>query len=144
MNILVPFLLVASLSLGSAEPLAVIIHPECPLQAMTRQEAADLFMGRRRRLPSGETALVVEALRPEEVRAAFYRALTGLALPDVRARWAQAFFSGQGQPPCQVPDSKAMLDLVAAHRGAVGFVARSQVTPRVKLVLVLDAGDAAP
>ena len=47
-------------------------------------------------------------------------------------------FSGQAQPPRQALSGDAVIDLVASHPGAVGFVEQSLVTERVKAVLVLD------
>lgn len=138
MNRRLLLLLLLALPLRADGPLAVVVNPQCPLQTLTRQQTADLFLGTAKRLPSGEVALPIEQVLPEEIRSQFYLRLTRLSLPSIRSRWARILFSGQGRPPSQATSGAALLDLVATHRNAVGFLEQSQVTDRVKVVLILE------
>jgi hypothetical protein len=124
--------------LAAADPLVIIVNPQSPVQALTRREAADLFLGRRQRFPTGEIAIPIEQILPEDTRRQFYLRLTQLPLAAVRSHWARIFFSGQGQPPRQAADAEAMLELVATHQNTVGFLEQSRVTDRVRVVLVLE------
>jgi hypothetical protein len=119
------------------QALVVIVNPECGVTRLTREEAVDIFMGRQRRLPSGLLALPVEQVRPPDTRARFYKLLVNLPLPQVRAYWARLAFSGQAQPPLETSNDDETLEVVAANKGAIGFVLASRVDRRVRGVLRL-------
>jgi len=133
--------LLAATALAAAEPLVIIVNAESGVTQMTRAEVANIFMGRQKRLSSNQVALPVELVESEEERNRFYLLLVNLPLSQVRAHWARLFFSGQAQPPHQAHTVAELLDLVAANRGAVGFVPRSKVTRKVKVVLSLGGED---
>jgi hypothetical protein len=127
---------------GAAGPLVVIVHPDSGITQMTRAEVGRLFLGSQKRLASGLVALPVEPLSPALDRVRFYQMLLHLPLPQVRSYWAQLYFSAQAQPPRQAKDNQEVLEIVAANKGAVGFVEQSQVNGRVRAVLTLDDPDA--
>ena len=136
--------LLAATALAAAEPLVIIVNLESGVAQMTRAEVTNIFMGRQKRLTSNLAALPVEWVESEEERNRFYLLLVNLPLSQVRAHWARLFFSGQAQPPRQAQSVDEVLDLVAANKGAVGFVPRSRVTRKVKVVLSLGDGNEAP
>jgi ABC-type phosphate transport system substrate-binding protein len=120
------------------EALVVIVHPGSGITQLTKAEATDIFMGRQRRLPNGLLALPVEPLGPDSVRSRFYQLLVNLPLPQVRAYWATLYFTGKAQPPRQTGSPEETLEVVAANKGAIGFVEESRLDHRVRGVLRLD------
>jgi hypothetical protein len=130
--------LATSLGMAAEDPIVVIVNPAAGVSRLTREEATNLFMGRQRYLGKGLVALPVEMVEPEEVRARFYERLVNLPLPQVRAYWARVYFSGKAQPPRQTSSAAETLDVVAANKGAIGFVLQSKLDRRVKPVLALD------
>jgi len=90
--------------------------------------AAAIFMGRQRRLANGALALPVEQIQPGPDR--------------VRAYWATLYFSGKAQPPRQTESPEETLQVVAANKGAIGFVEASRVDRRVRGILLLGEGAA--
>ena len=131
-------ILLAASALATAEPLAVVVNPDSGITRLSRAEVGRLFMGAQTRFKSGLVALPVEPLNPGADRARFYQMLVNLPLPRVRSYWAQMYFSGQAQPPHQARDYQEVLEIVANSKGAVGFVAQSQVKGQVRVVLTLD------
>jgi hypothetical protein len=121
------------------DDLMVIINPESGVNAMTEEEVVHLFMGRQKRLGSGRLAIPVEPAGELDLRTRFYDVLVHASLPQVRSYWARMWFSGQAQPPLQAQNSKEVIEMVRANKGAIGFVARSELAPGVKTVLVLHA-----
>lgn len=136
-HVLAALLFAAAPALRSQEPIAVIVHPESGVSQLTREEVTNIYMGRKKRLPSGLTALPVEQTNPRPVWAHFYRLLVNKDLAEINAYWARLFFSGQAQPPHRAQSAQEVVDTVAANRGAIGFVERSKADRRVKVVLVL-------
>ena len=130
------------LAMGWTTPLAggepvVIVNLQSGVDKLSRDEVTNLFMGRQKRLPSGIVALPVEQAQPAPTRARFYQLLVKKDLPDINAYWARLFFSGQAQPPRQVPSAAEVLELVAGNKGAIGVMDGAFVDRRVRVVLVL-------
>lgn len=132
------FLLSALLSLPSwAQEVVVIVHPESGVQQLSREAATNLFMGRQKRLAGNLLALPVEPIQPAALRERFYRLLVNKDVAEINAYWARLYFSGQSQPPHRAQSAQDVVDMVAANKGAVGFVERSRVDRRVRIVLTL-------
>ena len=134
--------LFAAVALRADSRLVIIVNPESGVTRLTRKEAEDIFMGRQKRLPSGLVALPVEGLVPAETRLRFYQELVHLPMPEVRADWARMYFSGQVQPPRQTQSGQETLEVVAANKGAIGFLEMDKADRRVRVVLELGEQEA--
>jgi len=137
-----PLVLLALMALAPAPAraegvLVIIVNVESGVTRLTREQAEAIFMGRQRRLPSGLLAVPVEQLLPPETRVRFYQYLVHLPMSQVRALWAQLYFSGQAQPPRQTRSSDETLEVVGANRGAIGFLEKGLLDRRVRAVLEL-------
>jgi ABC-type phosphate transport system substrate-binding protein len=130
-------LLLALAAPCAAGDLVVIVNPASGVTKLSREQARNIFLGRSKYLPSGLVALPVEQVSPEDVRGRFYDRLVNLPLPQVRAYWARLYFTGQAQPPRQTGSTGETLEVVAANRGAIGFVDAGEVTSGVRVVLIL-------
>ncbi len=122
-----------------AEPLVVIVNPESGVTSMTRSEVASVFMARNRVLAPGVTALPLDARGDAEERQQFYVALVGKSVAEINAYWARLLFTGRASPPQQIDNADDVLATVAANKGAIGYVAKSQADSRVRIVLELDS-----
>lgn len=100
----------------------VIGHTSNAAPALSKSQVADLYLGRARAFPSGEFALIFDQPRDAEARQRFYQAYTGMALPQVNAYWSRLMFTGQVQPPLQLPDDRAVTDVVKRNPSAIGYV----------------------
>jgi hypothetical protein len=54
----------------------------------------------------------------------------------VRRYWAQRVFSGRGVPPPELANDSEVVKFVAAHSGAIGYVAADAALAGVKVVEV--------
>ena len=121
---------------GAAD-LVVIAHPKSGIDRLGRNDVINIFLGRFRQLPSGLSALPVDLPASQGERSAFYHQLVNKELAEINAYWARLVFSGRTMPPRQAASVDDLLDFVAVTPGAVGYVDRSQVNGRVKIVLEL-------
>ncbi len=134
MTALIAWLLVAGFARAAGD-LVVIVNAGSGVEALSREEAVNVFMGRYKKLPSGITALPVDE---NDAKAAFYRALVRKELPEIQSYWARLVFSGQGSPPRQMDSANEVIDTVANNKGAIGYIEKSRLNSRVKAVLVLS------
>jgi hypothetical protein len=98
---------------------------------LTRDQVADVYLGRS------------SALKPLDLpeanlsRDAFYKKATDRDTAQVKAVWARIIFTGQGQPPKQLPDAAAVKKAVASDPKMIGYIEKSDLDPSVKVVLSL-------
>jgi hypothetical protein len=114
--------------------LAVVVHPDSAVTSLSRAELINIFMGRYRRLPSGETALPVDL---EPLKARFYRALLDKDLAEISSYWARLVFSGQATPPIQIRHEAEALEYIRRNRGALGFLDADAVPADLRVVMRL-------
>lgn len=119
------------------EPLVVVVNPASGVTRLSQDEVVNLFMGRQKRFANGRVALPVEPVGDPELRGRFYQLLVNVPLVQVRSFWARMSFCGLAQPPRQAQDAQEVIDLVLANPGVIGFVGKSQVDSRVRVVLTL-------
>ncbi|WP_373186058.1 hypothetical protein [Halopseudomonas sp.] len=111
--------------------LAVVAHPDSQVVTLDRAQLINIYMGRYRQFPTGESALPVD-LSPLKER--FYRALVSKDLAEINSYWARLVFSGQVSPPLQLQSAEDVLEYVRRNPGALGFVDAAEVPADIKVV----------
>ncbi len=128
-----------ALVLGSALPgaesdVVVIVSRESAVTALTRDQVADLFLGKLSRFPGGAKAVPLDQPEGSALRNAFYSGFAGKSDAQVKAHWSKIIFTGRGQPPAEVPDSQTARRRVAADPGAIAYIERSLADESVRIV----------
>lgn len=122
------------LSVAARADIAVVVNRDSGTASLTQRDVVNIFMGRYRKLPSGQTALPVDQ---EAAKARFYRTLVDKDLAEINAYWARLLFSGQTTPPRQVNAHADALRFVRNNQGAIGYVDSQNVPDDVRVVLTL-------
>lgn len=122
-----------------ANDLVVIVAAGSEVESLSRDQVINIFMGRYRRLPSGDAAQPYDLPANDSGKEAFYAGLLGKSLSEINAYWARLIFSGRTSPPVPVADPAAMLKEVARTPGAIGYVQRSLVNSHVRVVFAVKA-----
>lgn len=121
----------------SAAPTHVIIvHPKSTTTALAREALGDIFLKKAARWPTGEPALPVDQKSGTVVREVFSRAVLRRSTAAVRSYWMQRIFSGREVPPPELDGDAAVVNYVANHVGAVGYVSTSANVSTVKPLVV--------
>ncbi|MBX3669169.1 MAG: hypothetical protein KF778_12245 [Rhodocyclaceae bacterium] len=130
---LLGLILFACGTLARAEELVVVMAAGSGVEQLSREEVANIFLGRFRQLTDGRRALPIDN---QSFKEEFYRKLVGRSPAEIGAYWAQLKFSGRTQPPEQEDESRA-LAIVVATPGAITYLERSKADSRVRVVLEL-------
>lgn len=135
-------LLIAALLLvpqAQAHPdLVLVVSAKSTVDKLTLDDAVNIFMGRYRQLPTGIAAQPIDQPDTQPERALFYRLLVNKDLAEINAYWARLLFSGKTSPPRQAKSAAEVFDLLARQPGAIGYLERSQVDSRFRVVLELE------
>ena len=132
-------LLLMAGSVSAQAQLVVVIYPKSGVDKLSRAEVTNIFLGRFRQLPGGVAAQPVDLPASQGEKAGFYRALVNKELPEINAYWARLVFSGRTSPPRQGLGNEDVLRYVATTPGGIGYLERSKVDSRVRIVLELNA-----
>jgi ABC-type phosphate transport system substrate-binding protein len=112
-----------------ADSLVVITNSAGP--AVTKEQVADVYLGKSKSLKP------LDLPNSAPAKAEFYQKVSGHDLSQVKATWSRLMFTGQGQPPKEMPDAAAVKKAVAADPKAVGYIAKADVDSSVKVAMTL-------
>ena len=133
--LLIVMVMLSGLGTGvRAEPV-VVVNAASSIQRLSQDEIINIFLGRYRRLPNGETAIPIDQPDGDPLRAEFYRRLVNKDLNEINAYWARLIFSGRTSPPIQAVDAAEVIQLLKANPGGITYVERNQVDKRLRIVL---------
>ncbi len=121
---------------AAADVIAVVVNQATDVDALSRTDVINIFMGRFRQFPSGATALPID-MPASPVRAQFYRALVNKEPAEINAYWARLVFAGRTSAPIQTNTADDVLKALHANPGGIAYLERSRVTTREKIVFEL-------
>ncbi len=136
-RILLAAALVALALPAAAEEFKLIVHPSNPIEKVSKDQAADLFLKKVTRWDSGKVVQVAEPA-PGPVRDAFYRKVAGKSPSAVKSYWNQLIFSGREVPPVSKTTDEDVVAYVHANPGALGYVAADTDVKGVKTIELKD------
>jgi len=129
---LVPFV-------AAAEGIVVVVNPAIAVEALSRNDVINIFLGSVRRLPSGIQTLPVDLPQNHPVRAEFYRLLVGKSPAEINSYWARLLISGKTRPPLQAQRAEDAVSLVQGSVGAITYLERSKLmSSKLKVVFELS------
>lgn len=117
-----------------AEPV-VVVNAASTVNQLSQDEVINIFLGRYRRLPTGETAFPIDQPESSALRAEFYRKLVNKDLNEINAYWARLIFSGRTSPPAQAANATEVITLLTGRTSSIAYLERSQVDKRFRIVL---------
>ena len=136
MNIRIPLLALAAalLAAGAAEAeVVVVVAANSPVTAVTKDQAAQLFLNKSVKLPGGGAATPIDQASGP-ARGEFYAKVTGKDEAQLKAYWAQLTFTGKAQPPRKVSGDAAVKAALGENPAAIGYISDGAVDGSVKVV----------
>ena len=115
----------------------VVVNTNNPVQAMTRKDALNLFMGRISAFTEVDLATPLDLPRDDAVRDHFYHLLTGMSPAQVNSYWSRLMFTGRTQPPKVVASEAALVEAVRRNPAVIGYLSQEPSDRGVRVVLVL-------
>lgn len=113
----------------SLENYVVVVHAKNPTRALAKEQVARLFMKKDVRWPDGTKVEPVDRDPEAAVRRSFCQSVHGKDLAAIKSYWQRQLFSGRDTPPPELDSDRAVLDYVASHPGAIGYVAIDTTLP---------------
>jgi ABC-type phosphate transport system substrate-binding protein len=134
-RILLLFALLPLAALSTAEPgYRLVVNPANPVAALSRADAARLFLKKTAKWPNGWPAQVIDQERSSAVRQAFSRDVHQKEADAVVSFWQTVVFAGRDVPPPIAKSDAEVLAFVRANPGAAGYVSGTTEIAGVKAV----------
>lgn len=99
----------------------VVVNKSNPIQAISVEEIADVYLGRRKSI--GDTYIDQVLDRTGEERRRFFEEVTSMKISQVNAYWAKLKFSGRMRTPEEVDSIEQLLETIAQNPRAIGYMA---------------------
>ncbi|MGI2258878.1 hypothetical protein [Shewanella sp. GXUN23E] len=122
------------LPVKAEEALSVVVNADSDIETLTHGQLVDIFMGRYRTFPNGQSVVVYENASDPLVQEAFYRSLVNRSLAQVNAYWARLQFSGRVRQPEEIASVEALSQRIGSSPSAISFVRSSELTDTMKVV----------
>jgi hypothetical protein len=119
---------------AGATDLVVVAGTQSPLHALSREQVADIYLGRVTTLPGGTSALPLDLPASSPEREIFYSQITGKSVAQIRAYWAKMSFTGKGIPPKTLSSSADIKKLALSKPGAIAYLAETALDGSVKVL----------
>jgi len=110
----------------------VVVAATSPLETLTRNQVADIFLGKSNRLPGGDQAVVIDQPEGSATRDEFYSTYTGKSAAQIKAHWSKIIFTGRGQPPQVVSNSAEVKKRIAENPDTIGYIDTRELDGSVK------------
>ena len=107
---------------AQAQGYVVVVNESNTVSALSRSEAANLFLKKSARFANGRPAVPVDLAKDAQIRDSFSRAVLGRSASAIASYWQQQIFAGKDVPPVEKPSDADVLAFVRANPNAIGYV----------------------
>jgi len=121
-------------SRAAADELVVIVSSASAIAGLTKDQIADIFLGKLRQLPDGTKVVPIDQPEGSPTRDAFYVQFTGKSPAQVKAHWSKIIFTGRGQPPPTATDAAETKKRVAQDPRAIAYIQRTLADDSVRML----------
>lgn len=130
--------LLIALAPNTQAELAVIAHPNNPMDTLTQHEVRRIFLGRMPLYPNtGDEVLTLDLPASDPCFDAFYSKVVEMGGTKLKRYRAYYLFSGRGKLPKELASHGDMLQTVASNQLAVGYVDSKHINKTVKVLLTI-------
>lgn len=107
-----------------------------PIAALTRDEAEQLYLGRKTTLADGTPVALID-LPAGHTRDRMYFLLTGKNPIQTRAYWSRQVFTGRAKPPREAVSAEQAINWIATTPGTIGYLPANLLDNRVQSLIRL-------
>jgi ABC-type phosphate transport system substrate-binding protein len=120
----------------AAAEVVAVVSAKSPVTTLSKNQAADIFLGKANRFPDGSQAVPIDQAEGSTTRDEFYIVFAGKSPAQIKAHWAKIIFTGRGQPPGEVGNDAEVKKRLAENVSAVGYIDSQLVDARVKVLQI--------
>jgi ABC-type phosphate transport system substrate-binding protein len=117
----------------------VIVNAQAKVSQLKKSELRAIYLKKLTRWKDDTLITPFDLPVASPVRDAFTQGALEMTKASLISQWRQRIFTGQGVPPKELADDAAMMTVVTATPGAIGYVrADTPVSPTVVVLTITD------
>lgn len=120
-----------------AGQLVVIAHPDTRIEGISMTELHNIYMGISKTFNDGTRAVPVHQAKGQAARQQFFTKVLKKTENQMNRYWSRRKFSGKGNPPDTLADSKAVQKWVMSTPGGLGYIEDRYLGRGVKVLLII-------
>ncbi len=113
---------------------AVVVSTSSNVDTLSESQVRNVFLGKIKALPNGESAVPVNQLENSKAYEAFIGSVLKKSHDQLTQYWARRVFSGKGSPPQNVAGDSAVKLHVKNVSGGIGYIMEESVDNSVKVI----------
>lgn len=123
-------------SIGTAmAEVVVVVSAQNPVQALSKTQVADIFLGRSKRFPDGSNAVPIDQPEAAAAHDDFYGKFLERSPAQMKAYWSKIIFTGRGQPPREI-SADELKKFLSRNPNAIGYLDSSALDDSVRAVKI--------
>jgi hypothetical protein len=125
---------------AGAGELAVIVNAANPAATLDARGVKSYFLRASSSWGNGEKVRPIDHSGAAEQRAAFIKKVLGMSATDLERFWIEKQYASGDNPPTKAPDDAAVIKLVKAFKGGIGFVSKEAAAAAgadIKIVMTI-------
>jgi ABC-type phosphate transport system substrate-binding protein len=120
---------------ASIAQMVVVLNVNTPVNTLTREQVADIFLGRANVLPNKEKIIPIERIEGSLHYVDFHNSVTLKNSTQIRAHWAKMVFAGKSTPPREMSQEETKR-LIETQRNYISYIEKNLVSDKLKIVFV--------
>lgn len=117
---------------------AIIVHPNNPIESLTHKEVQRLFLGRILMFPNTKTKIYsIDQNEESPIFKRFYEKVVNMNATKLKKYRAFYLFSGKGRLPLVVDKKEDVITYVSTTENSISYVDSKYVTSGVKVVFTM-------
>jgi hypothetical protein len=116
----------------------VVVNKGNNIEALSKREVIDIYMGRYLTFPDGESAQPLDLPAQSQLKNEFYLKLVNQDERKINAYWARLLFSGRAKPPESAKSVDEALQKLQKSEFSIAYIPEDQLTDDVKVVYRLN------
>lgn len=121
---------------AAAADVVAVVSARNPVTALSKSQAADIFLGKSSHFPDGSPAVPIDQAEGSAARDEFYATVAGKSAAQLKAHWSKIIFTGRGQPPREAAGNAEVRKRLAENPSAIGYIEQNSADASVKVLLM--------
>ena len=114
----------------------MVVSTEAPVTRLTLSDLRDVYLGRLTLIVNGVEIVPLDLTEGTAERREFYMRYTGQTPAQIKAHWARQIFTGRGQPPQALTNSRAVVERLVNDAKTLGYIDSSFLDERLRAVII--------
>ena len=121
---------------STAQGIVIVVNKENPISHLSKQDLRRIYLGEYTTWNNGSSVRIVDWKTDTDIRDRFYSTVMKTSPAIVKRKWLEKVIIGSIQPPELIFGESELMEYVAAHKDAIGYIGADKVNSSVKVILI--------